>query len=383
MRAVGVCLSELKGMTWFKSHIMRQNSPLLLINSSTPPEERGEDNLTSRMGALLQCHREPLDCCNNSKSAAARQKARVRKVEEAREAQSRVERETQEHKLFLLANHHLEARADEHTSARLPNLVPLVSVSTSALPKTKRICQQQQQQQEELQQQQQMQQQQQQHASKCNRAPIRRQSSVAQAMSSKSTSQSRQPAAWSSASRRIKQSEVKNSSAFMGAQLVQFAGARRVALMCALACALLLCADRLPNVIEAASGGQYFEVQPAGEYLVANGHDVRLRCLIRNRQGECLWLRNGRAVGSIAKKYQFTRQPDDGDCSLLIRNVSVQQDDGLWQCQVTASDVEQDTLQSREANLVVLVPPERPQIKNMVSLFSFLSVALKSVLLLL
>lgn len=112
---------------------------------------------------------------------------------------------------------------------------------------------------------------------------------------------------------------------------------------------------------------QYFEVQPEHQYLVHNGHDVRLRCLIRNRQGECLWLRNGRAIGIIPKKYQFIRQPEDGDCSLMIRNVSVQQDDGLWQCQVTASDVEQDTLQSREVHLVVLVPPERPQIKNMVS----------------
>lgn len=112
---------------------------------------------------------------------------------------------------------------------------------------------------------------------------------------------------------------------------------------------------------------QYFEVQPEAQYLVQNGHDVRIRCLIRSRQGECLWLKNGRAIGFIAKKYQFTRQPEDGDCSLMIRNVSVQQDDGLWQCQVTASDVEQDTLQSREVHLVVLVAPERPQIKNTVS----------------
>lgn len=113
---------------------------------------------------------------------------------------------------------------------------------------------------------------------------------------------------------------------------------------------------------------QYFEVHPEAHYMVQNGADVRLRCLVRNRQGECLWLRNGRAIGSIARKYQFSRQPEDGDCSIQIRNASVQQDDGQWQCQVTASDVEQDTLQSREVQLIVLVAPERPQIKNMVSL---------------
>lgn len=126
------------------------------------------------------------------------------------------------------------------------------------------------------------------------------------------------------------------------------------------------------DTANAAQQQQYFEVQPDSQYLVQNGQDLRLRCLIRNRQGECLWLRNGRAVGTIAKKYQFKRQPEDGDCSLMIRNVSVQQDDGIWQCQVTSSDVEQDTLQSTEVHLVVLVPPERPQIKNMVSFFPFI-----------
>lgn len=116
-----------------------------------------------------------------------------------------------------------------------------------------------------------------------------------------------------------------------------------------------------------AAGQQRFEAQPELQYLAQNGQEVRLRCLVRSRQGECLWLRNGRAIGVIAKKYLFSRQPEDGDCSLVIRNVSVQLDDGVWQCQVTPSDLEQDTLQSRETQLVVLVPPERPQIKNAVS----------------
>lgn len=117
----------------------------------------------------------------------------------------------------------------------------------------------------------------------------------------------------------------------------------------------------------ASSGHQYFEVQPEAQYMTPVERDVRLRCLIRNRQGECLWLRNGKNIGVIKGKYSFSRSPEDGDCSLMIRNVSVALDDGQWQCQVTASDVDQDTLQSREVNLVVLVVPEKPQIKNMVS----------------
>ena len=142
----------------------------------------------------------------------------------------------------------------------------------------------------------------------------------------------------------------------------------RVALFaCLLVPLLLSCAFQLAAGAALSSGQQYFEVQPEPQYLISNGGEVRLRCLVRNRQGECVWLRNGRVVGPITKKYAFQRQPDDGDCSLALRNVSVQLDDGKWQCQVLAADVEQEALQSREVNLVVLVAPERPQIKNLVS----------------
>lgn len=112
---------------------------------------------------------------------------------------------------------------------------------------------------------------------------------------------------------------------------------------------------------------QYFEVQPEAQYLVQSGQEIRLRCLIRNRQGECVWLRNGRVVGPIARKYSFSKTPDDGDCSLLVRNTSVALDDGHWQCQVLSPEIDQEPLQSRDVHLLVLVPPERPQIKNLVS----------------
>lgn len=113
---------------------------------------------------------------------------------------------------------------------------------------------------------------------------------------------------------------------------------------------------------------QHFEVEPEAQYHVLLGRDIRLRCLVRNRQGECVWLRNGRVLAPIAKKYAFTRAPEDGDCSLTISNASVSLDDGRWQCQVLSPDLDQDSLQTREVNLVVLVTPEKPQIKNLVSL---------------
>lgn len=113
---------------------------------------------------------------------------------------------------------------------------------------------------------------------------------------------------------------------------------------------------------------QRFEVLPDAQYFVAAGGELRMRCLVRNRQGECFWMRNGKALGPIIRKYAFSRTPDDGDCSLQLRNASVQADDGRWQCQVTAGDLDQETLQSREFSLTVLVAPERPSIKNTVSI---------------
>lgn len=115
------------------------------------------------------------------------------------------------------------------------------------------------------------------------------------------------------------------------------------------------------------SGQQYFDGQPEQFTLIASGQDVRLRCLIRNRLGECAWVRNNQVIGNIKSKYSYARHPDDGDCSLRIQNASVTQDDGLWQCQVLATELDQLNLQSRLATLLVLVPPERPQIKDLVS----------------
>lgn len=54
------------------------------------------------------------------------------------------------------------------------------------------------------------------------------------------------------------------------------------------------------------------------------------------------------------KKYEWVGSPDHGDCSLWVRSATLDFDDGLWQCQVTASDfTTQDALTSEPARLVV------------------------------
>ncbi|KAK0080530.1 hypothetical protein PV326_008118, partial [Microctonus aethiopoides] len=71
-----------------------------------------------------------------------------------------------------------------------------------------------------------------------------------------------------------------------------------------------------------------------------------------------------RPIGMHLKKYEWVGSPDMGDCSLWVRSATLEFDDGLWQCQVTASDfTTQDALASEPARLVVRVSPQRPQIE--------------------
>ena len=53
-------------------------------------------------------------------------------------------------------------------------------------------------------------------------------------------------------------------------------------------------------------------------------------------------------------KYEWAGREAGGDCSFKIREVNIQYDDGLWECQVTSSTFEaQDSLASKPARLVV------------------------------
>ncbi|OQR77721.1 kin of IRRE protein 1-like, partial [Tropilaelaps mercedesae] len=66
----------------------------------------------------------------------------------------------------------------------------------------------------------------------------------------------------------------------------------------------------------------------------------------------------------ISGKYQFSREPGDGDCSVIISNTRLEEDDGLWQCQVTTASLEDLGLESREAQLTVREPPQPPRLEE-------------------
>ncbi|XP_054927285.1 kin of IRRE-like protein 2 isoform X1 [Dermacentor andersoni] len=111
------------------------------------------------------------------------------------------------------------------------------------------------------------------------------------------------------------------------------------------------------------SGVQEFEKTPS-DAEVNPGTEVRLQCQVRNRRGECVWLKNGYAVGKIPDKYDFEREPQDGDCSVLIRKVNLDEDDGSWQCQVTRASLQDAPLNSNVAKLVVREKPHPPRLEE-------------------
>ena len=89
----------------------------------------------------------------------------------------------------------------------------------------------------------------------------------------------------------------------------------------------------------------YQEVNPGGTVL--------MRCLVEEMKGECRWEKDGVPVGLYPGKYEMVAGRP-GDCTLRILAASMEYDNGVWQCQVTASDFTQrDTLISDGAQLVV------------------------------
>ncbi|XP_011345495.1 kin of IRRE-like protein 2 isoform X2 [Ooceraea biroi] len=119
----------------------------------------------------------------------------------------------------------------------------------------------------------------------------------------------------------------------------------------------------LQMLIVVCHGIQQFEETP--QYTEVNpGQDAKLVCLVLGKRGQCIWQKDQKPIGMHLKKYEWVGAPDTGDCSLWIRLATLEFDDGLWQCQVTASDfTTQDALTSEPARLVVRVSPQRPQIE--------------------
>ena len=109
---------------------------------------------------------------------------------------------------------------------------------------------------------------------------------------------------------------------------------------------VISCLELVTSVQKFIEAPTYREVNPGGE--------VVLPCLVENKRGECRWEKDGTPVGMYENKYEWHGDMTKGDCSLKVREANIDYDNGVWQCQVTASDFTQrDTLISEGAELVV------------------------------
>ncbi|KYN03000.1 Kin of IRRE-like protein 3 [Cyphomyrmex costatus] len=101
-------------------------------------------------------------------------------------------------------------------------------------------------------------------------------------------------------------------------------------------------------------GEQQFLEKPQPYQEVSSGDDVKLRCIVQNKGGQCIWQKDRRPVGIQPDKYEWANNRGSGDCTLVIRRANLYFDDGLWECQVTSSDfTRQDALSSEQSRLLV------------------------------
>ena len=98
---------------------------------------------------------------------------------------------------------------------------------------------------------------------------------------------------------------------------------------------------------------QKFAETPSAYQEVSQGEDVKLKCRVQDKRGQCIWQKDRFPVGMHPDKYEWAGGRD-GDCSLVIKRASLDFDDGYWECQVTPGDfVKQDALTSSPARLLV------------------------------
>ncbi|KAK2709999.1 hemicentin-2-like isoform X1 [Artemia franciscana] len=107
---------------------------------------------------------------------------------------------------------------------------------------------------------------------------------------------------------------------------------------------------------------QSFEKQ-ATETEVNPGGTAVMDCKVINKGGSCVWQKDRRLIGIYPGKYEWSGDPEQGDCSLKVLSARADLDDGLWECQVTASTFDSvDYLNSEPARLIVRAPPSSVEI---------------------
>lgn len=109
---------------------------------------------------------------------------------------------------------------------------------------------------------------------------------------------------------------------------------------------------------------QRFAIEPVDKTAIIND-TILLACRVVNKMGAIQWTRDSFGLGMEREligypRYSMTGNDEEGDYSLQIRNVHLE-DDARFQCQVGAADGVAG-IRSRDAILTVHVPPDAPSI---------------------
>ncbi|KAG1652130.1 Synaptogenesis protein syg-1 [Nymphon striatum] len=116
-------------------------------------------------------------------------------------------------------------------------------------------------------------------------------------------------------------------------------------------------------VIDDISGPQSILEGPSNK-ISRKSESVLLECIIENIRGTCMWTKDGNVIDNILEKYEYNHDSIAGDCSLLISNLSLEQDDGDWKCQVSSSS-ENLPLVSNPGKVTVVVAPASFYMENL------------------
>ncbi|XP_026324502.1 irregular chiasm C-roughest protein-like isoform X2 [Hyposmocoma kahamanoa] len=110
---------------------------------------------------------------------------------------------------------------------------------------------------------------------------------------------------------------------------------------------------------------QRFAMEPQDQSAIV-GSRVTLPCRVENKVGTLQWTKDDFGLGthrnlSGYERYTMIGSDDEGDYSLDIRNITLE-DDGVYQCQVSSGLNGEPPIRSRYAHLTVLVAPDPPRI---------------------
>ncbi|XP_052747892.1 irregular chiasm C-roughest protein-like isoform X2 [Galleria mellonella] len=110
---------------------------------------------------------------------------------------------------------------------------------------------------------------------------------------------------------------------------------------------------------------QRFAMEPQDQSAIV-GSRVTLPCRVENKVGDLQWTKDDFGLGihrnlSGYERYSMIGSDEEGDYSLDIKNVSLE-DDGKYQCQVGSGLNGEPGIRSRYAQLMVLVAPDPPRI---------------------